>query len=507
MPTSESKERIPEIAIIGSGMSGLLMGIKLKQAGIDRFTIYEKAPSLGGTWRENTYPGLSCDVPSHYYSYSFELNPNWSHTFSGGAEILQYFKGVAEKYHLLPHIKFNKHIKQAIFSANQWHLETQDQDTIKADILISGCGILHSPRYPDIKGMDKFNGALFHTAQWDHSVAIEGKRIGVIGTGSSGMQTIAPLSEIAGQLVQFQRTPQWIMPAANPQYSQRQKTLLAKVPMLNKLVHHGMRIGFEQLAKGAILKDGWQRKLVKRACTNHLNKIADPVLREKLTPKYEPMCKRLIMSDSYYEAIQKPNVELISDKIAHIEANGVVTNTGQLIELDVIVLATGFHPGVDTQLPHLEGENGITIEQAWQDGVVSYRSLAMPGFPNFFMLLGPYSPIGNFSVISVAETQADYIMQYVEQFKRGKITAMSPRQEVTQQLIEQLKQATRNTIWTTGCDSWYLDKNGDPISWPWSGAQFRKQLKTLQLQDYVSASATTNIKVRENKTAQASLAN
>ena len=492
MTNSSSPTRSPKVCIIGTGMSGLLMGIRLKQAGIDNFTLYEKAASLGGTWRENTYPGLACDVPSHYYSYSFDLNPNWSHTFSKGAEILEYFKRTAEKHQLLPHIKFNKEITQAKFSDNQWHLETQDGETDIADILVSGCGILHTPKLPDIEGLDSFEGAIFHTSKWDHSVPLENKRIGVIGTGSSGMQTIPPLSNIASSLYQFQRTAQWVAPASNPAYSESHQNLLKRIPLLNKAYHHGFRIGFELLTAGAIRKDGWQRKLVTRACHKNLEQVTDLSLREKLTPDYQPMCKRLIMSSEYYQAIQKPNVELITDKIVRIEPKGVVTESGQLIELDVIALATGFYPGVDKQLPHMEGVNGLTIQQAWQDSVNAYRSLAVPQFPNFFMLLGPNCPVGNFSVISVAETQVDYILKFINQHIKGTFKAMSPKQGVTDQLNIEMKAAARNTIWTTGCNSWYLDKNGDPISWPWSGRQYRKHLKDLCLDEYIDQSNEPN---------------
>jgi len=478
----------PKVCIIGSGMSGLLMAIRLKQAGIENFTLYEKAASLGGTWRENTYPGLACDVPSHYYSYSFDLNPDWSHTFSKGPEILDYFKNIATKYNLLPHIKFNKEITKAKFSENQWHLEMQDGEMFEADILISACGILHTPNLPNIEGLDSFNGAVFHTSKWDHSVDLKNKRIGVIGTGSSGIQTIAPLSDIASRLYQFQRTAQWIMPLPNPSYSAPHRELLKFFPLLNKLYHHGFRIGFESLSGGAIKKDGWQRKLVNKACRYNLQQVANPELREKLTPDYQPMCKRLVMSNEYYPAIQKDNVELVTESIDRIVPEGLILKTGQLIELDIIVLATGFYPGVEKQLPHMEGVNGITIKEAWKNGVDAYRSLAVPHFPNFFMLLGPNCPIGNFSVISVAETQTDYIMKYINEMMKGTFKAMSPKVEITNQLNEEMKAAARSTIWTTGCKSWYLDQNGDPISWPWSGSHFRKHLKELRLDEYVNAS-------------------
>lgn len=501
MKASTSINRAPKVCIVGSGMSGLLMGIRLKQAGIESFTLLEKASSLGGTWRENTYPGLSCDVPSHYYSYSFDLNPNWSHTFSGGKEILSYFKGIAEKHELLPHIKFNKKLTNAKFYKDQWCLETEDGETDVADILISACGILHTPRMPDIDGIDSFGGAIFHTSRWDHSVELKNKRIGVIGTGSSGVQTIAPLSEVASQLYQFQRTAQWVMPLVNPAYSPLHQKILNRVPLLNKLYHHGFRLGFELLSGGAIKKDGWQRRLVNRACLYNLNQVSDPVLRERLTPSYQPLCKRLVMSNEYYPAIQKENVTLVTDPIECISAEGVLLKTGEHIKLDIIVLATGFYPGVDKQLPHMEGVNGLTLEEAWKEGVDSYRSLALPNFPNFFMLLGPNCPIGNFSVISVAESQADYIMKFIGEYMKGTFKAMAPKAEITNRLNEQLKAAARTTIWASGCHSWYLDKNGDPISWPWSGRQFRKHIQELRLQEYEFAPATSEEELMPRRSA------
>jgi len=477
----------PEVAIIGAGMSGLLMGIQLKKAGIENFRIYEKADSLGGTWRENTYPGLACDVPSFFYAYSFETNLDWSRRFSPGPEILAYFQRVAEKYDLLRHISFGELVANAQYESGGWSIETAKGDKSRADVLVLATGPLHKKNYPAIEGLESFEGAQFHSAAWDHGVPLEGKRIGVIGTGSTGVQMTAPLSEVAGHLTIFQRTPQWIMPVSNCEYTEEQKRRKHRFPILAKLTRWLFQAIFES-SSAAVVRPGYFRNRLANSCRDYLTTVKDDELRRKLTPDYEPGCKRLVMSKDFYPALEKPNVSLETEGIERVEPRGVVTKGGKLHELDVIVLATGFEAhawGVD----HVVGADGRSLKQAWKDGVRTYFSVAMPGFPNLFMLAGPNSPIGNISVIDIAECQARYAIQCIRRIQQGKAKAIAPSLEATRTFHASLLDAMKDTIWVTGCNSWYLDDDGVPILWPWTARRFHQVMRRPKWGEWVEAEA------------------
>jgi cation diffusion facilitator CzcD-associated flavoprotein CzcO len=471
-----------EVCVIGAGMSGLLMGIRLKQAGVERFRIHEKASSLGGTWRENTYPGLTCDVPSFFYSYSFEPNLDWSRRFSPGPEILAYFQGVAEKYGLLPHIRFDSKITDARWERGRWSIATGHGERTAADVLITATGALHQWRHPDIDGLEKFEGAMFHSAAWDQDVPLEGKRIGVVGNGSSGVQMMAPLSEVASHLTLFQRTAQWIAPVGNHVYTEAEKRRVHRFPFLARLTRFYYQQMFEAFS-AAVVVPGRRRRAIARSCRQHLASVKDPELRRKLTPDYEPMCKRLILSRDFYPTLMKEHVEVVTEGIDHVEARGVVTKDGRLHELDVLVLATGF----DTHawgVENVEGESGRSLKEAWAEGTRAYRSVAVPGFPNFFMLIGPNSPIGNISLIDVAEVQAAYILRCLRLLRTGRVEALAPKPEATRAFHARLLEAMKDTVWVTGCSSWYLDADGVPNTWPWTARRFHREMRRPKLADF-----------------------
>lgn len=498
----------PRICIIGAGMSGMLMAIKLLKAGYTNFKIYERASTVGGTWRENRYPGVACDVASFAYCYDFEPNPNWSHRFSPGAEILEYFKRTAKKYNLLPHISFNTEVTRAAFKDGQWHIDairntssddgasrsvtsiaSEDQPIVESetfDIFIAATGPLHKRKYPDIPGLNSFAGDRFHTADWNDDYDLSGKRVGVIGTGSSAVQMIDPLSRACAQLNVFQRTAQWIMPTENVKYSDNAKQWKRRLPILGTLTRKFYDVIGELFGQAA-LKDGWQRRYIDKATLDNLNSIADPELRRKLTPDHKAMCKRMIVSDTYYPAMQRDNVDTLTENILRIEPNGVViddgSENGRLVELDTMITATGFYPnawGVD----QIIGEDGVSLNDAWDSGTRTYRSVTMPGFPNFFMLIGPNSPITNLSLIDIADIGVDYAMQCIDKFHRGELKAIAPRADVTQAFTDSLVSAFDGTRWVSGCNSWYLEVDGVPVTWPWAPGRFRKELKTLNLADY-----------------------
>ncbi len=462
------------VAIIGAGMSGLCMGIKLLDAGIDSFTIFEQASEVGGTWRDNTYPGLHCDVPSRYYSYSFRANPEWSKFQAPGPEIQQYFRQVADERNLRPHIRFDTEVTSANYRNGQWWLTTAAGEE-PFDVLVTATGFLRVPRYPDIPGRDTFAGPAFHSARWDHSVSLPDKRIGLIGTGSTGVQITSELGGNVRQLKVFQRTAQWIAPMPNGRYSALTRAVLRRRPRLNTPGYRFwgwfMRGGFGR----ATVEPCWQRRLYAAQCRWNLRlSVRDRELRRKLTPKDQPLCKRLVAAGHYYQSVQKPGVEVITEGIDHIEPRGVVTADGTLHELDLLVFATGFDAHAYVRPMEIAGENGVALNDAWADGPYAYRSVAVPGFPNMFMLMGPHSPIGNQSLIYVAEDQADYAAWWIKQIRDGRIAAAAPSEAATKEYNDEMKAAMPNTMWVTGCSSWYLGKDGMPELFPWIPQRHRE---------------------------------
>jgi cation diffusion facilitator CzcD-associated flavoprotein CzcO len=481
---SKSNGRNPSVAVIGAGMSGLCMGIKLKRAGIDGFTIYEKAEAVGGTWRDNTYPGLSCDVPSRFYQYSFELNPDWTHVFSPGREIWRYFERAADKYGLREHLRLGKEVVDARYEDGRWRVRTGDGEESVVDFVVSACGVLHHPRTPAIDGLETFSGAAFHSARWDHDVELEGKRIAVVGTGSTGVQIVTDLAEVAGRLLHFQRTPQWILPAPNRRYTKLERTAQRRFPLLGRLEYRITELALGYTFSRAVIQPGWQRALLSWLCRMNLKTVRDRDLRRRLTPDYEPMCKRLVVSSGFYRAMQRPNVELVRDRIERIEPGGIVTRDGTLHGADVIVFATGFDAHAYVRPIDVVGEDGVTLDQVWRDGPRAHRTVAIAGFPNFFMLMGPHSPVGNYSLVAIAEGQADYAMRWIRMWRDGRVSAVAPTGEAMARFNDEMRSAMPDTIWVTGCDSWYLGKDGRPEVWPWTPERHREMLREPDPAEY-----------------------
>jgi cation diffusion facilitator CzcD-associated flavoprotein CzcO len=461
-------------AIIGAGMAGMLSAIKLQEAGLTDFTIYEKADRFGGTWRENTYPGLACDVPSHLYSYSFAPNPEWSHRFSPGGEIRDYFETVAADHGLEAHTRFGEGVVRCEFAGEKWHIETTQGRTDEVDVVIAATGVLHHPRLPDIEGLDTFAGSCFHSARWDHAVPIERKRVGVIGSGSTGVQIVSAVVDEVAHLSLFQRTAQWIMPQENPPYSEEQKAAYRADSKQLEEMHAHLAEMFGMFALAVVDKNSPQIKMIEELCAANLEaSVRDPELRERLRPDYRAACKRLVVSPTFYEAIQQPNAELVTEAIERIEPAGVRTRDGVLHELDVLVLATGFRVNAFTRPMTVIGRDGIDLDEVWAARPLAYLSMSVPDFPNFFMLNGPNGPVGNFSLIEVAELQFAYIMQLVERLRDGTYREISAERTAMEAFEAERVAATENTIWVTGCRSWYLDDRGIPASWPFSFDRFR----------------------------------
>lgn len=475
--------RCPTVAVVGAGMSGMCVAITLLSAGITDVCIYEKADDVGGTWRDNTYPGLTCDVPSRLYQYSFAKNPNWTQMFSRGGEIQDYLRGIAERYGLRHRIRFGATVVSARFDDGRWVLRTDSGTESTVDFLISATGVLHHPRIPPIAGLDDFRGTVFHSARWDHTVPLLGRRIAVIGTGSTGVQLVCGLAGVAGKVTMFQRTAQWVLPWPNPRYSKLARVFHRAFPCLGSLAYKAYSLSFETFAV-ALSNPGLHRKLVGAVCRASLRRMRDPRLRRALTPDYEPMCKRLVMSGGFYRAIQRDDVELVTAGIDHVEHRGIVTDDGVLHEVDVIVLATGFDSHAFFRPMQLTGRDGIRIDDVWQDGPHAHQTVAIPGFPNFFMMLGPHSPVGNFPLTAVAESQAEHIVQWIKRWRHGEFDTMEPKSAATEAYNTVLRAAMPNTVWTTGCDSWYLNKDGIPEVWPFAPAKHRAMLANLHPEEY-----------------------
>lgn len=484
--TNKTSKRNPKVVIVGAGMSGLLAAIQLHEAGISDVSIYEKASKVGGTWRDNRYPGLSCDVPAHAYTYSFEPNPDYSHRYARGNEIFQYFERVAGKYNLYEKIRFDSELIKAEYKEPRWTLETKGGEMVEADIVICASGVLHHVQYPDIEGLELFDGPMFHSARWDDAVDLSGKRVGLIGTGSTATQITPQLQKITNKLVLFQRTAQWIYPTPDRAYTETHKERLRRHPWLARWLRvFYLKVFFDWFFAKAVIGNKLMLGFITWTCRHNLeSKVKDPVLREKLRPSYQAACKRLIFANGFYEALQEPNMELVTESIERFESSGIRTEDGRLHELDAIVLATGFKPHNFMRPMEMIGENGLTIDDAWENGVHAHRAISMPGFPNFFMLIGPNSPIGNWSLITIAEAQMGYIMQLVNLWREGKVTAIRPRADATQKFNQALQDSMRGTIWMSGCKSWYIDKHGNPAMWPWSIERFREDMKTPRLSEF-----------------------
>ncbi len=473
-------------AVIGAGASGILCGIKLLEAGLDNLVIFEKADRPGGTWRENRYPGLSCDVPSHVYRYSFEPNAEWSRLFSPGPEIQSYLERTVEKYGIDRVIRFGEEVTRCEFDGSQWQLETATGLRDTADVVISATGVLHHPRTPEIEGLDRFAGHVFHSARWDDNAPLDGQRVGIVGNGSTGVQIVTALAKRTSHLSLFQRTAQWILPQENPVYSEADKENFRSHPdVLEHLYTEFNKSFITNFSHAVVDAESDAIKMVEEGCRAHLEeKVADPELRQRLTPNYRAGCKRLIVAGGFYEALGQPHVELVTEAIERVEPDGVRTRDGRLHPLDVLVLATGFQTHQFMRPTQVTGRGGKKLDDVWAESNRSYLSISVPDFPNFFMLIGPYSPVGNFSLIGVAEIQFQYVMQLIDLLREGKARHVSANAEATDRFFREMVEATKSTIWATGCQSWYIDKSGVPASWPWTYEHFESLMARPNLDDF-----------------------
>lgn len=474
-----------EIAVIGAGMSGLFLGYQLMQAGRP-FTIYEKAHEVGGTWRDNTYPGLHVDVVTRSYEFPFFRSRSWSRRYAPGTEIRAYLKKLAKDLDIERHIVFGTDITAATWEDGQWRLTTADGRDIRADVVYAGTGFLREPMLPKLEGRDTFEGPAFHSARWDHSVDLQGKRIGVIGTGSSGLQIVSELGRQGHDVTHFCRTPQWVQVKKNPRISVVEKLLLG-FPSLG---------GYwdKRMAKVKVKTDGsenWRlrpgperEEMTKRFLATLEEEVKDPELRAKLTPDYALGCKRVPKSPDYYRIIQQPNVQIVFGPLTRIEPGGVVDAEGVLHELDVLVFATGFDSHAYMRPMELTGVGGMTINELWKDSVFSYRGVALPSMPNFFLLSGPFAPVNSLAIPGSLSDECGYLLRLLDVIDRDRV-ALAPTAEVTEKFCREVAEAAELTTYAL-CDNWYRDRGGTPVLWPWTKAEHGRQYERLDLSEYDS---------------------
>ena len=469
--------------VIGTGFSGLGMAIELQQRGVD-FLILEKAGEVGGTWRDNSYPGCACDIPAHLYSFSFEPKADWTYMWSFQPEILDYLKGVADKHGLHRYIRFGAHVERAHWddSEYRWHVYTKDGQEYVTQFLISGAGALHIPSVPDIDGLADFTGAAFHSAQWDHSVDLTGKRVAVVGTGASAIQIVPEIVDRVGQLQLYQRTPAWVLPRSNNAIPARLRTALATVPGTRALLRNGIywfqeALGFAMTQRPELLTLG---EMAGR--WNIRRQVRDRSLRERLTPKYRLGCKRVLFSDNYFRAIDQPGSELVTDRIARITPRGILTADGAERPVDVIVFATGFHVTDSYTYVDIKGPGGEDLVDRWNtEGVQAHRGITVADVPNLFFLLGPNTGLGHNSVVFMIESQIRYVGQAIAAVDSAGAQALAPTRAAQDAFNADLQDKLAGSVWNTGgCSSWYLDEHGKNRTL-WSGMTWQYWLTTRSL--------------------------
>lgn len=472
--------------VVGAGFSGIAAGVELRRAGITDFLILEKANRVGGTWRENTYPGAACDVPSHLYSYSFEPNPTWSRAYGGQAEILAYLEHCVDKYDLRGHLRFGQHVDEARFdeARGTWQVATAAGEHFEARALLLGNGALHIPQLPDIAGLDTFRGETFHSARWNHDYDLRGKRVAVVGTGASAIQFVPEIAPAVQRLHVYQRTAPWVVPKRDRPIGETERWIYERVPGAHWLRRTGLYWVMESRVVGYAYAPR-VNALLERIVRMHLARaVPDPLLRAKVTPSYRLGCKRVLLSNDWYPAIQRPNVEVVSDRIAEVTARGVRTVDGIEREVDALILGTGFRVSEYLSAIRIVGRGGIELNAAWRESLRNYLGITVSGFPNLFLLMGPNTGLGHNSMIFMIEAQARYAASALATMRERGLAAIEVRVEVERAFRSELAQRMTNTVWTTGCQSWYQTPNGEVFLWPAATFDYWWRTRRVDLSDY-----------------------
>lgn len=476
------------IAIIGAGFAGIGTAIQLKKAGIDSFTIFERAGDVGGTWRDNTYPGAACDVPSHAYSLSFEQIPTWSRRFAEAGEIQAYLRSITDKWKLRDHLRLDTEIVDARFDEAEglWTLTTASGETFRARVVVSCAGGLVNPAWPDIKGLQSFTGELFHTARWNHEYDLGGRRVAVIGTGASAVQVVPSIADQVEHLDVYQRTPAWVVPKHDKVYSEAFKRRLARFPFLLRASRY-IKYWLSELFGPIVFLDSERLSNIgKQGSLMHLrDQVKDPELRRKLTPDFQFGCKRILISDEYWACFEKPNVELVTDPIEEIKSNGILSKDGTFREVDAIIVATGFDLGLASAPFPITGRGGRPLDEVWKDGAVAYKGMSVSGFPNWFILMGPNTGPGHTSVLVFTEAQIAHTLAAIRKLRKDGLRFLDVRQDVQDEYNERLQKRMKHMVWSTGCNSWYLSPDGSNHSlYPGFAAEYAIKARRFRSRDY-----------------------
>jgi cation diffusion facilitator CzcD-associated flavoprotein CzcO len=487
--TSQEREAIDvKVAIVGSGFAGLGMGISLKRIGIDDFVLLERADDLGGTWRDNTYPGCQCDVPSTLYSFSFAPNPRWTHTYPLQPEIWEYLRTVASDYGITPHIRYGHEVTGAVWNeeTSRWLIETAGGN-VTADVMVLGTGALSEPSIPRLPGLESFKGKAFHSATWDHDDDLTGKRVAVIGTGASAIQFVPRIQPQVSELHVYQRTAPWVLPHPDRPVTELERSLWRAVPRSQHVWRAGVWTAREAMVVGLTIEPRLMGTAELVAKSQLRLQVPDPELRRKLTPNYRLGCKRILVSDAYYPALRRPNVEVVTSGIGEVREHSIVDRDGHEREVDTIIFGTGFRVTDRPCASYVRGRDGVLLADAWSGGSSAYLGTAIAGFPNAFMIVGPNTTLGHSSMIYIIESQTAYIAEALNSMRASGAAAIEVRADVQARYNDELQHKLAGTVWNTGgCRSWYLDRNGrNTTLWPSFTFRFRQRTRSFDPADYL----------------------
>ena len=485
-PVTSAPSRHVRVAIIGSGFSGIGMAIRLRQAGIEDFVILERAGDLGGVWRDNTYPGCACDVESHLYAFSFAPNPDWSRRYSPQAEIWAYLQRCADQFGVTPFIQYHQTVEAARWddATARWHLTTSGGSYL-ANVVVAATGALSEPRLPDLPGLDTFSGPVFHSAQWNHDVDLAGKRVAVLGTGASAVQFIPAIQPTVAKLIVFQRTPAWVVPRDDHAFGEGTRGFLRRFPAAQRALRARITLTREMLGVG--FRHPVIMRVLGGLARRHLRQsVADPTLRALLTPDFIPGCKRILVSDDYYPALARPNVEVVRGAAASVRPTAVIGTDGVAREVDVIICSTGFHV-TDFPFAHrVRGRDGRTLADAWSATATAHLGTTVAGYPNLFLVPGPNTGLGHSSVLLMFEAQIAHVMDALRHMEALGLAAIEPRPEAQAAFVADVDRRMANTVWLKGgCESWYLDATGrNSTLWPGTPRQFRRRVARFRPEEY-----------------------
>ncbi|PJK21531.1 flavin-containing monooxygenase [Mycolicibacterium goodii] len=474
------------VGIIGAGPGGLALGIFLKKAGFRDFTIFDREDGVGGTWRINTYPGLACDVKSHLYSYSFDLNAEWTRLWSEQPEILAYFERCARRHRLEPHLSLNTEVCSAHWDTDGWVLTTSGGDQYRFDVVVSAVGLFTRPLLPDLVEEEPFTGTVMHTSRWDHSIPLAGRKIAVLGTGSTAAQLVPQLAKVADTVYSVQRSPTWILPKPDRPYTARERWIFAHVPLAKKI--YRTRLWLRSESNISVIEHGSDKTQEFKAVALDMLQatVVDDGLRERLTPDHPLGCKRLVFSSDFIPALTRPNVEVVSSPARALRSRSLITEDGRELEVDIVACATGYAAADYLGQIDVTGEGGLRLREVWRDGAYAYLGMTVPGFPNFFMLYGPNTNVGSNSVIFVLEAQARYVVRALKHLRRRQKTYVAVKPEVMSRFIADIDRWMRGTVWLTRCSSYFRAPNGRVVTqWPRSARTLWAMTRRFRTADYI----------------------